>query len=108
MNVSALHSEVRACEYPSHVPSPHALAARASHPAENKVQLPVSETGSAFETTEPTSPERLTATTVQSAGESLQRWVELRRPSDGRGQETDPWPQYAFKMSMFNVSCNSH
>ena len=49
-----------------------------------------------------------TATTVQCAGKSLRRWVELCRPSNGRGQRTDPWPQYAFKVSMFNVSCNSH
>ena len=45
---------------------------------------------------------------AQRAGKSLRRWVELSRPSDGRGQRTDPWPQYAFKVSMFNVSCNSH
>ena len=45
---------------------------------------------------------------AQGARASLRRWAELRRPSDGRGQRTDPWPQYAFKMSMFNVSCNSH
>ena len=48
------------------------------------------------------------ATRAQCAGKSLRRWVELRRPSDGRGQRTDLWPQYAFKRSMFNVSCNSH
>ena len=52
--------------------------------------------------------ERQAATKVQCAGKSLQRWVELCRPSNGRGQRTDPWPQYAFKVSMFNVSCNSH
>ena len=40
--------------------------------------------------------------------EPPRRRVELCRPSDGRGQRTDPWPQYAFKVSMFNVSCNSH
>ena len=39
---------------------------------------------------------------------AFRRWVALCRPSDGRGQEIAPWPQYAFKMSMFNVSCNSH
>lgn len=32
----------------------------------------------------------------------------VRRPSDRRGSGSDPEPQYAFKMSMFNVSCNSH
>ena len=32
----------------------------------------------------------------------------LDRPSDGRGPGENPRPQYAFKMSMFNVSCNSH
>lgn len=31
-----------------------------------------------------------------------------RRPSDGRGLGTDPRPPCAFKMSMFNVFCNSH
>ena len=31
-----------------------------------------------------------------------------RRPSDGRGPGIDPRPPYAFKMSMFNVFCNSH
>ncbi|KAL8574518.1 hypothetical protein ACOMHN_005895 [Nucella lapillus] len=50
----------------------------------------------------------LGARRAQRAGKSLRRWVELRRPSDGCGQRTDPWPQYAFKVSMFNVSCNSH
>ena len=33
---------------------------------------------------------------------------EFRRPSDRRGSGSDPEPQCAFKMSMFNVSCNSH
>jgi hypothetical protein len=30
------------------------------------------------------------------------------RPSDRRGSGSDPKPQCAFKVSMFNVSCNSH
>jgi hypothetical protein len=30
------------------------------------------------------------------------------RPSDRRGPGKAPRPQCAFKMSMFNVSCNSH
>ena len=30
------------------------------------------------------------------------------RPSDGRGPGSDPGPLCAFKVSMFNVSCNSH
>lgn len=32
----------------------------------------------------------------------------FHRPSDRRGLGNDPGPQCAFKMSMFNVSCNSH
>ena len=31
-----------------------------------------------------------------------------RRPSDGRGPGMDPRPPCAFKVSMFNVFCNSH
>lgn len=34
--------------------------------------------------------------------------VLFSRHSDRRGQGSDPRPQYAFKMSMFNVPCNSH
>ena len=30
------------------------------------------------------------------------------RPSDRRGPGRDPGPPCAFKVSMFNVSCNSH
>lgn len=30
------------------------------------------------------------------------------RPSDRRGQGSEPRPQYAFKWPMFSVSCNSH
>ena len=32
----------------------------------------------------------------------------FRRPSDGRGPGMDPRPLCAFKVSMFNVFCNSH
>ena len=34
--------------------------------------------------------------------------IIISRPSDRRGSGNDPKPQCAFKMSMFNVSCNSH
>lgn len=34
--------------------------------------------------------------------------LQVHRPSDRRGPGSEPGPQYAFKMSMFNVSCNSH
>ena len=34
-------------------------------------------------------------------------WLTFR-PSDRRGPGNNPRPQYAFEMSMFNVSCNSH
>ena len=34
--------------------------------------------------------------------------ITVCRPSDRRGSGSDPKPQYAFKVSMFNVSCNSH
>ena len=34
--------------------------------------------------------------------------VLVCRPSDGRGPGMDPRPPYAFKVSMFNVFCNSH
>lgn len=34
--------------------------------------------------------------------------ASVNRPSDRRGQGSDPRPQCAFKMSMFNVPCNSH
>jgi len=34
--------------------------------------------------------------------------IIVSRPSDRRGSGSDPKPQCAFKMSMFNVSCNSH
>jgi hypothetical protein len=36
------------------------------------------------------------------------RLLLTSRPSDGRGLGMDPRPPYAFKMSMFNVFCNSH
>lgn len=32
----------------------------------------------------------------------------LADPRTGVATGVTPWPQYAFKMSMFNVSCNSH
>ena len=32
----------------------------------------------------------------------------FHRPSDRRGPGSDPGPQCAFEMSMFNVFCNSH
>jgi hypothetical protein len=50
----------------------------------------------------------LATATAQCAEREPQRWVEHCRPSHGRGHRRDPWPQYAFKVSMFNVSCNSH
>ena len=50
------------------------------------------------------------ATTTQGA--KKKKYLFLRemfhRPSDRRGFGSDPKPQCAFKISMFNVSCNSH
>ena len=34
--------------------------------------------------------------------------ITCHLPSDRRGSGREPEPQYAFKMSMFSVSCNSH
>ncbi len=52
--------------------------------------------------------ERATRTQCGGAGSEARRRLLSRRPSDRRGPGMDPRPQYAFKMSMFNVSCNSH
>lgn len=107
----------KACCNPSHVPPqpprPRGRAegdtVRKDFPKKEVGRPTCDAAGSAFEATEPGF--RMTKPDCESSGRqitSLRRWVELRRPSDGRGQRTDPWPQYAFKVSMFNVSCNSH
>jgi hypothetical protein len=43
-----------------------------------------------------------------STNRDRKRLFYASRPSDGRGLGMDPGPPYAFKMSMFNVFCNSH
>lgn len=40
--------------------------------------------------------------------EAIAFLILTSRPSDGRGLGMDPGPPYAFKLSMFNVFCNSH
>lgn len=49
---------------------------------------------------------------LRNPSRALRRQGEVRlivkRPSDRRGPGKNPGPQSAFKVSMINVSCNSH
>ena len=63
--------------------------------------------GSAFRGTERTAPLRHPSHARRRPEASEVRLID-KRPSDRRSPGRNPGPQSAFKVSMINVSCNSH